>query len=73
MEVVIALTRVPEPVRLNVEQSIEEVDELVSRALADKTALRLRDDDGRQLVVPSDKIAYVLIGDAKPRKVGFAL
>lgn len=73
MEVVIALTHVPEPVRLNVEKSATEVDELVTRALADNAALRLSDDNGRQLVVPADKIAYALIGDAKPRKVGFAL
>lgn len=73
MEVVIALTQVPEPVRLNVEKSADEINELITRALADNQALHLSDDNGRQLVVPSDKIAYALIGDAKPRKVGFAL
>lgn len=73
MEVVIALTHVTEPVRLNVEKSASEVDDLVTRALSESSVLRLSDDNGRQLVVPSDKIAYALIGDAKPRKVGFAL
>ena len=35
------------------------------------TVLALTDERGRQVVVPSDKLAYVEIGEPESRRVGF--
>jgi hypothetical protein len=44
----------------------------VRAALADGGGLLvLVDEKGRQLLVPSDKLAYVEIGEANERRVGF--
>jgi hypothetical protein len=50
----------------------EEVEALVRKALEDPTNLLiLTDDKGRQVMVPSDKIAYIEIGEPGERRVGF--
>ncbi|MCH1403562.1 MAG: DUF3107 domain-containing protein [Candidatus Nanopelagicales bacterium] len=43
----------------------------VSSAIDDGTLLSLTDSRGRTVLVPSAKIAYVEIGLAESRKVGF--
>ncbi|WP_436493983.1 DUF3107 domain-containing protein [Actinokineospora sp. HUAS TT18] len=54
-------------------QSPDEVEAQVAAALKDSTGtLVLLDDKGRRYVVPSARIAYVEIGGADARKVGFA-
>ena len=48
------------------------VSEAVQAAVAGKTAvLTLREERGRQVVVPADKLAYVEIGESETRRVGF--
>ena len=37
----------------------------------DAAVLTLTDERGRQVVVPSDKLAYVEIGEPESRRVGF--
>ena len=37
----------------------------------DASVLTLTDERGRQVVVPSDKLAYVEIGEPESRRVGF--
>ena len=46
----------------------------VAKAVADAmggATLDLTDDKGRRIVVPSDSIGYVEIGEADKRRVGF--
>jgi len=44
----------------------------VSAAVSgDVSVLALTDERGRQVVVPSDKLAYVEIGEPESRRVGF--
>jgi hypothetical protein len=53
-------------------ESPEEVEKAVTDALANREGvLRLLDDKGRRILVPSDKIAYVEIGEQVERRVGF--
>lgn len=52
-------------------QSPEEVTRLVEAALNSGSLLSLTDDRGRTILVPGSKIAYVEIGPASTRKVGF--
>jgi 3-hydroxyacyl-CoA dehydrogenase len=54
--------------------SPDEVEALVSDALGAKGTgtLTLADDKGRRYVIPSTRVAYVEIGAADSRRVGFA-
>ncbi|MER7109037.1 DUF3107 domain-containing protein [Streptomyces sp. NPDC049837] len=72
MEVKIGVQHAPREIALESGQSAEEVERAVTEALAGKTQLlSLTDDKGRKVLVPTDRIAYVEIGEpAKPR-VGF--
>ena len=58
---------------LNSTQTPDEVESLVADALKDSAGtLSLVDDKGRRFVVPSARVAYVEIGSADTRRVGFA-
>jgi len=50
----------------------EAVLEAVQKAVGGGSAvLTLTDERGRQVVIPSDKVAYVEIGEPEARRVGF--
>jgi predicted RNA-binding protein (virulence factor B family) len=52
-------------------QSPDEVEAAVGEALKSGGLLTLVDDHGRRVVVPSDRLAYVEIGEQVERRVGF--
>jgi hypothetical protein len=53
-------------------QSSDEVQQLVSRALSgEDPVLVLVDERGRRVVVPAEKLAFVEIGEESARRVGF--
>ncbi|MDX3225746.1 DUF3107 domain-containing protein [Streptomyces sp. ME19-01-6] len=73
MEVKIGVQHAPREIILESGQSAEEVERAVSDALAGKAQLlTLVDDHGRKVLVPSDRLAYVEIGEPAARKVGFS-
>jgi hypothetical protein len=55
---------------LSVEQDQESIEKQVTEALAG-SMLSLADDKGRKVIVPTAKIAFVEIGPADSRRVGF--
>jgi len=72
VEVKIGVAEVPREVVVSSAQSQEEVEQLVAAALKDpKGTLSLTDDKGRKVLVPSARVAYVEIGPADARRVGF--
>ncbi|MER6060459.1 MULTISPECIES: DUF3107 domain-containing protein [unclassified Streptomyces] len=72
MEVKIGVQYAPREIVLESGQSVEEVERLVSEALSGKTQLlTLQDEKGRKVLVPTDRLAYVEIGEPTVRKVGF--
>ncbi|MBL1110543.1 DUF3107 domain-containing protein [Streptomyces sp. 5-8] len=72
MEVKIGVQYAPREIVLESGQSVEEVERLVSEALSGKTQLlSLQDEKGRKVLVPTDRLAYVEIGEPTVRKVGF--
>ncbi|MFD5794538.1 MULTISPECIES: DUF3107 domain-containing protein [Streptomyces] len=72
MEVKIGVQHAPREIVLESGQSVEDVERLVSEALAGKTQLlSLQDEKGRKILVPADRLAYVEIGEPTVRKVGF--
>lgn len=71
MEVKIGVQHAPREIVLESGQSAEEVERAVADALAGKAPLlTLVDDHGRKVLVPSDRLAYVEIGEPAARKVG---
>ena len=71
MEVKIGIQSVPRELVLETNSAVEEVEHALSTAVTDGTVLVLEDDKGGKVLVPADKIAYLEIGGAEPRRVGF--
>jgi hypothetical protein len=47
------------------------LDAVSAAVTGDVTVLSLTDEKGRRVLVPSDKLAYVEIGEPESRRVGF--
>ncbi|THA24642.1 DUF3107 domain-containing protein [Streptomyces sp. RKND-216] len=72
VEVKIGVQHAPREIVIESRQSAEEVQAAVEAALGKNSALlSLEDEHGRRVLVPSDKVAYVEIGEQAGRKVGF--
>ncbi len=71
MEVKIGIQSVPRELVAETDMSFEEVELSLTAALASSSVFVLTDDKGGKLMVPAEKIAYVEIGGAEPRRVGF--
>ncbi|MEU9334220.1 DUF3107 domain-containing protein [Streptomyces sp. NPDC093252] len=72
MEVKIGVQHSPREIVLESGQTAEEVERVVAEALEGKSRLlSLVDEHGRKLLIPADRLSYVEIGEAAPRKVGF--
>ena len=73
MEVKVGVADTAREIVLNSDQTPDEIESLVASALKDSAGtLNLVDDNGRRFVVPSARVAYVEIGTADTRRVGFA-
>jgi hypothetical protein len=74
VEVKIGITDSPRELVLSSAQTPSEVEELVSAALHEGSGLlALSDEKGRRFLIQSTKIAYVEIGAADSRRVGFGI
>jgi predicted transcriptional regulator len=52
-------------------QTPDEVQKLITASVKDGGLLILADERGRRVLVPVEKLAYVEIGEATERRVGF--
>ena len=74
VEVKIGITDSPRELVFSSTQTPGEVEELVSAALRDGSELLgLTDERGRRFLIHAAKIAYVEIGAADSRRVGFGI
>lgn len=72
MEVKIGVQHAPREISIESSQSAAEVEKAVADALSGTARLlSLTDEHGRKVLVPSDRLAYVEIGEPSVRKVGF--
>lgn len=71
MEVKIGVQHAARELVVESTQRPEEVAAAVTAALASERLLVLVDERGRQVLVPTDKLAYVEIGEQLERRVGF--
>jgi hypothetical protein len=73
VEVKIGIPSVPRELRVETRSTPEEVETLLTAALAgDAGILVLADVNGGKVLVPADKIAYLEFGGEEPRRVGFS-
>ena len=72
MEIKIGVQHAARELSLESELSAEEVEKTVTAALSGKSSLLvLTDEKGRKVIVPTDRLAYVEIGEPTSRRVGF--
>lgn len=71
MDIVIGIQHTSRDISLESEESPEVITQKVTQALASGEVLTLTDAKGRTVIVPSEKIAYVDLGPATGRRVGF--
>ncbi|MFD9411990.1 DUF3107 domain-containing protein [Streptomyces sp. NPDC059989] len=72
MEVKIGVQHAPREIVLESDLSAEELESIVAAALNGSTPLlSLTDNKGRKVLVPSDRLSYVDLGEPSARKVGF--
>jgi hypothetical protein len=74
VEVKIGVTDSPRELSFNSAQTPSEVEKLVTDALGTQSGvLSLTDEKGRRFLVQTSRIAYVEIGAADVRRVGFGV
>jgi Protein of unknown function (DUF3107) len=71
VEVKIGIQCVPRELVVDTNSSVEDVGRTLTAALADRGVFTLADEKGGKVMVPADKIAYVELGGAEPRRIGF--
>lgn len=71
MDIKIGITEVPREVSIESNESPDEVLAKVREAIESSSLLDLSDTKGRRLLVPGQRIAYVDLGSATTRAVGF--
>lgn len=71
MEVKIGVQNAARELTIETDESADQVEKLVSEAVAGDGVLALTDTKGRRVVVPAAKLAYVEIGHGTLGQVGF--
>ena len=72
MEVKIGVIHASRELMLETSQTADEIHQAVADAISgDHGVFELRDDRGRSVHVPADKLAYVEISGETSRRVGF--
>ena len=72
MQVTIGITNVARELTFETNDSQERVLSTI-KAAQGSPAVVLDDDKGRKVYVPTSAIAYVVLDESEPRRVGFAL
>lgn len=71
MEVKVGIQMAPRELVVETAASSDDIEQALSIALADGTLFVLNDSKGKTLLIPAAKIAYVELGTAEQRKIGF--
>ncbi len=71
MEVRIGISDVAREVTLRTESSADELVDLLGAAVANNSLFEVKDAQGRRVVVPAAKVAYLDLGSSDIRAVGF--
>lgn len=72
MEVRIGIQMAPRELTVDTNESAQDIQRLLTAALASGGIFTLTDDKGGSVIVPADKLAYLELGGAEPRRMGFS-
>jgi hypothetical protein len=71
VEVKIGIQMAPRELVVETESAVEDVKQALAAALADNKLFVITDKRGGTVLVPAEKIAYVELDQAEPRRIGF--
>ncbi len=71
MEVRIGISDVGREVTLRTKTSADDVVEQLHKAVTENSLFEIVDEQGRRVVVPASKVAYLDLGSSDVRAVGF--
>ena len=71
MEVKIGIQMAARELVVDTEASPEEIKQALMAAVAENKLFVVTDSKGGTILVPGDKIAYVEVDQAEPRRIGF--
>ncbi len=71
MEVRIGISDVSREVTLRTKTTADEIVEHLHKAVTEKSLFEVVDEQGRRVVVPASKVAYLDLGSSDIRAVGF--
>jgi hypothetical protein len=71
VEVKIGIQMAPRELVVETTMSAEELQQALAAALAENKIFVVADKRGGTVIVPPDKIAYVELDQAEPRRIGF--
>ena len=71
MDVRIGISDVAREVTLRTESSADELVEKLNKAVAENSLFELTDTQGRRVIIPASKVAYLDLGSSDVRAVGF--
>jgi hypothetical protein len=71
VEIKIGIQSVPRELVVETRLSVEEVERLLAAAVTDGGVFTLGDDKSGRVMIPAEKIAYLELRGAEPRRVGF--
>jgi Protein of unknown function (DUF3107) len=71
VEVRIGIQSAPRELVVDTSSSIDEVERLLAKAVADHTVFVLASEKGGKVMVPADRLAYVEYLGNEQRRVGF--
>jgi len=71
VEVKVGIQMAPRELLVETDASAADLEEALADALADNKVFKLKDNHGNIVLVPAAKIAYVEVGSAEPRRIGF--
>lgn len=72
MEIELGIQNVARTVTFATDATAQEVSGTINQALAQNTPIELRDDKGRNIIVPAGALAYAVIGSEARHAVGFS-
>jgi len=72
VEVKIGIQMAPRELVVETESAVEDVKQALAAALADNKLFVITDKRGGTVLVPAEKIAYVELDQAEPRRIGFS-
>jgi hypothetical protein len=71
VEIKVGIQQAARELSVESKMSADEVEKELLKALAEKAVLTLTDENGRKVIVPADKVAYLDLGQENARRVGF--